>query len=327
MKPTPWILRSRVTAAAVAALTALSLASCSSSSNNSGASMSLRVSTLPIADLGAYFYALDSGLFKKAGLSVKDTSSTGGAASISAMLSGSVDIAYSGSDSVIKAYAKKLPVRVIAAANNNQPAGDTDSAGLVVPASIGSPAELEGKTLATNALNNVNQIYTQNYLEKNGVDPKKVKFVEVPFPEQVAALKAGRIFGTLLPEPFMSQAVAGGLKVLGLPYRSATGGTAPVASWVSSTKVLGQHDKAIAAFVKTMKTADAAANDPANRPALVKALLNHTKLTQAVASKITLVQYTNAVDTQRLKDLADLLVKYGVLKESPDLSGMISTPK
>lgn len=100
------------------------------------------------------------------------------------MLSGSVDIAYSGSDSVIKAYAKKLPVRVIAAANNNQPAGDTDSAGLVVPASIGSPAELEGKTLATNALNNVNQIYTQNYLEKNGVDPKKSSSSRCPSPSR-----------------------------------------------------------------------------------------------------------------------------------------------
>ena len=287
-----------------------------------GGPMELRVASLPIADLGAYFYAIDNGIFTDHGLTVENVSSTGGAAAIAAMLSGDVDIAYSGNDSIVKSYAQGLPVVVVAGANNNQPEGDQDSAALVVAAGT-TAQDLSGATLATNALDNINQVYTQLWLEENGVDPGEVSFVEVPFPEQVAALESGEIAGSLMPQPFLAQALAGGAEVLGLPYRSGPDGITPIASFVSQGPTVEEKRDAIDAFVAAMDEADTAANDEANRDVLVASILANTQLTEDAAADISFVQYTTEVSVDQLDDLAELLVRFEILPEAPDLSGIL----
>lgn len=287
-----------------------------------GEPVALRVASLPIADLGAYFYAIDNGIFADYDLAVENVSSTGGAAAISAMLSGDVDIAYSGNDSIVKSYAQGLPIVVVAGANNNQPDGDQDSAGLVVPA--GTTAEdLAGATLATNALDNINQVYTQLWLEENGVDPSTVSFVEVPFPEQVAALQSDQISGSLMPQPFMAQALEGGAEVLAWPYRSGPDGVTPIASFVSQGPTVEAKRDAIDAFVAAMEEAAAAANDEANRDALVASILANTQLTEDAAADISFVQYTTEVSVDQLDDLAELLVRFEILPDAPDLAGIL----
>lgn len=314
------------------ALTAgLTLSACGGDGNGNGDAgpdsgdaepTELRVASLPIADLGAYFYAIDNGIFTDHGITVENVSSTGGAAAISAMLSGDVDIAYSGNDSVLKSYAQGLPVVIVAAANNNQPDGEQDSAGLVVPAGT-TAQDLAGATLATNALDNINQVYTQQWLEENGVDPAEVSFVEVPFPEQVAALQSGDISGSLMPQPFMAQALEGGAEVLAWPYRSGPAGVTPIASFVSQGPTVEEKRDAVDAFVVAMEEANTEANDEANRDALITSILSNTQLTEDAAADISFVQYTTEVSVDQLDQLAELLVRFEIFDEAPDLSGIL----
>lgn len=309
----------------------LALSACGADGNGEGSAgpdadaagpMELRVASLPIADLGAYFYAIDNGIFDDHGLAVENVSSTGGSAAISAMLSGDVDIAYSGNDSVLKSYAQGLPVVIVAAANNNQPDGEQDSAGLVVSAGT-TAQDLTGKPLATNALDNINQVYTQQWLDENGVNPDEASFVEVPFPEQVAALQSGQISGSLMPQPFMAQAIEAGAEVLGWPYRSGPDGVTPIASFVSQDSTVEGKREAIDAFVAAMEEANAKANDEANRDELISSILANTKLTADAAAGISFVQYTTDVGVDELDQLAELLVKFDILSEAPDLSGIV----
>lgn len=323
--------RRRLTVAALPLAALLALAACSNSADlpadtaapePDGELTSLTVAVLPIGDLGAYFYAEENGIFEAHGLDVTTEFAAGGSAAIAAMVAGDYDIVYSGADGVIKAYENGLPVRIISGANNNQPEGDSDATGLVVAAGVTDLSELSGTAIGTNALGNINQVYAQEFLAENGVTD--VEVVEIPFPEQVAALEAGQITATLLPEPFASQAVAGGASILGYPYRVGADETTAVGVYVSTEEFIADSPEAVEAFIAAMTEASEAANDPANRDAVIEAVLSNTQLSEEVATNLTFVQFTTEITPERVQATADLLVEYDVLPDAIDTSGIIA---
>ena len=56
-----------------------------------------------------------------------------------------------------------------------------------------SPKDLAGKKVAINSLNNIGDTTIRNAVEKDGGDPSKIQFVELPFPEMPAQLAAGNV--------------------------------------------------------------------------------------------------------------------------------------
>jgi NitT/TauT family transport system substrate-binding protein len=238
------------------------------------------------------------------------------------MAAGDYDIVYSGADGVIKAYANDLPVRIISGANTNQPEGDVDATGLVAAPGITDISELQGAPIGTNALGNINQVYAQEFLAQNGVTD--VEVVEIPFPEQVAALEGGQIMATLLPEPFASQAVAAGATILGYPYRIGEDETTAVGVYVSTEDYIGSNAEAVDAFVEAMSEASEAANDPENRDAVAEAVLGSTQLSPEVVENLTFVHFTTDVTPEQIQATADLLTKYEVLPDEVDVSGIFA---
>jgi len=326
--------RSRLAAVgAVGVIAALVLAGCSTAADeaatgntpgSAGASgsMSLSVANLPIADQGSYFYALDNGLFEKRGLQIKQSTAAGGSAAIAAMVSGDYDVAYSGADGAIKSFANTIPVKIISGANLNQPEGDEDATGLVAAKGITKVSQLAGAKIATNALGNINQVFAQEFLAQKGVT--NVQVVEIPFPEQVAALESGQIQATLLPEPFASQAKANGATVLGYPYRFGEDGTTAVGVFVASDEAIKEKAAALKEFVAAMDEASQAANKEENREAVVKAILGHTKLSSEVAGAMTFVEFTTDVTPEGIQEVADLLQKYDILKQKVDVKPLVT---
>ncbi|GAB2563463.1 ABC transporter substrate-binding protein [Leucobacter ruminantium] len=309
----------------------LALAGCSNAADISepvedapsdGELFELTVATLPIGDLGAYFYAEDNGIFEKHGLDITTETATGGSAAIAAMVAGDYDIVYSGADGAIKAFESGLPVRVISGANLNQPEGEKDSTGLIAAPGIASVEDIAGTAIGTNALGNINQVYTQEYLSENGVTDFEV--VEIPFPEQVAALNSGQISASLLPEPFASQAIAEGATVLGYPYRTGADQSNLVGVYVSTEQTIESEAEAVEAFVAAMTEASEAANDKANRDALIESILSHTKLSGEVANAMVFVHFTTEAEAPQLQATADLLTKFGVFPGEVDVAGLIA---
>lgn len=328
-------MKRRMAAAAVfLSLAALALAGCSNSADlnpgggsqtpqpGGGQETALKVAVLPIGDLGAFFYAQEKGIFANHGLKITAESAAGGSAAIAAMLAGDYDVVYSGADGVIKASANKLPVKVVAGANLNQPNGDKDATNLIAAPGISDVKQLAGAAIGTNALGNINQVYTQEFLAKNGVT--NVKVVEIPFPEQVAALKSGQIKATLLPEPFATQAIEGGATVLGAPYRIGKDNSTLVGVYASTDQNLKNKADAISRFVDAMTEASEAANNPANHQAVVDAILKNTKLSAKVAGSMAFVHFTTKADAAQLQVTADLLTKYKVLPDKVDVSGLFT---
>jgi NitT/TauT family transport system substrate-binding protein len=64
--------------------------------------------------------------------------------------------------------------------------------------------DLVGKTISAGLVNSVNYIHMQDWLQKRGVDPKTVRFLEIPFPQMADALFAKRLDAVWNVEPFVT---------------------------------------------------------------------------------------------------------------------------
>jgi NitT/TauT family transport system substrate-binding protein len=316
----------------VALLAVLALAGCgddddSGGDGGGGGPQTLRVASLPIADLGAYFYASEHGIFAKHDLRVEDTSVAGGAEGISAMTGGEVDLAYTNNVSVLLSGAQGLPIKIVSGANLNRPTGKTDMAAMMAPEDIRSPDQLAGTTIASNAVNNINWLYARAWLRQQGVDPDEAEYVEVPFPEQPAALMSGEIAGTLIPEPFATQLRQEGATSLGFPYRIGPDRTTFIASFVATPQFAEENADAIGRFREALDEAIAEMEDSANADRVTAALQANTELTEEAIGELTLPVYTTEVSRPLLEDMKTRMEEEGMFEgQAPDVGSLIATP-
>jgi NitT/TauT family transport system substrate-binding protein len=166
-------------------------------------------------------YADKAGLFAKAGLNVEVSPIANTSIEAAAISGGSLDIAAGSGLSAVSLVAKGLPFTIVG--NLAFYSSEKPDAGLLVGAAsaIQSPKDLEGGTLGTTGLEDMNSIATRKWLEQRGVDTAKIHYIEIPASASLSAIEQNRISATTLYEPFYSAAVASGkVRVLGHPWDS-----------------------------------------------------------------------------------------------------------
>jgi ABC-type nitrate/sulfonate/bicarbonate transport system substrate-binding protein len=93
------------------------------------------------------------------------------------------------------------------------------------------------------------------WLQKNGIDPNSVKFVEIPPAAMVAALDAKRVDAMATYEPFVGSAQVAGARLFAKPYE-AIAPTFLTGLWFGNTAWLNAHKDAVRAFNRVITRAD-----------------------------------------------------------------------
>ena len=165
----------------------------------------LNVGIMRIGDLSPFFLAVDKGFFKGANLDVSLASMVGGAAIMPALASGSINIGWSNVISIFQGHLQGFDFRFVANGAINK-RGTHDIFGLCVSpdSPIKSAKDLAGKTMAVNTLRNIMHATTARWIDSNGGDSSKVKWVELPFPQMAAALVNKQIDAYGAVEPFVT---------------------------------------------------------------------------------------------------------------------------
>jgi NitT/TauT family transport system substrate-binding protein len=199
----------RAVGAAVAVLAALSMTAATSAQ------------TEPLIRVGAalddqstpLLYAVHADMFKKAGLNVEIQKLGSGSVVAAAVAGGSIEIGKAATYAIILAVAKGLPFTLIAPIAYYR--SEAPDGALVVPGNspFKSARDLEGKTLGVTSLQDFNMLATEAWIDQNGGDPSKVKFIEIPPPAISAALTQGRIDGAPVFEPAFTAALNGGARI------------------------------------------------------------------------------------------------------------------
>jgi NitT/TauT family transport system substrate-binding protein len=276
---------------------------------SSAATTSIVVGSLPLVDTAGLQVAIKEGYFTQAGLNVTVKSVAQSTAAIPDLLHGSIDIIGGGNYvSFFEAEAHgTFPVAILAPADDCTP----DTFGVVaMPSSgISKPADLAGKTVAVNLTQNIQTLATSSVLTADGVSASSLHYVQIPFPDMVAALQAGRVDAVSVVEPFMSAALAAGGKVV---TSTCTGSMAdfPLSGYLTTQTWAQQHAAAARAFAQAVEKGNAYAN--AN-PSVVRSLLpTYTSISAKAAASLPLTTYPTTLTAADLQRIATLMHSGGL---------------
>jgi NitT/TauT family transport system substrate-binding protein len=311
-------MKNRLALTAALGAASLFLAGCggpAASDGGSNALTEITVGTLPIVSNTVLALGVEKGFFKEEGLNVKLASAQGGAALVPAVVSGQYDFAFSNNVSLMTARARGLPIKIVAAASSagTNPAPPDEA--IVVGPNNGakSLADLGGSTVAVNGLKNMVEVADRVALEKAGVDLGTVKFVEVGFPDMPAALASGRIEVAHVAEPFLSQAVKGGARILSAPYREVLPDVS-MSSWFTSEKVIAEKAKTVDGFRRALEKSRTYATEHVDE---VRAYIpTFLKMDATVAKEISMGNWPSGMPNKAsLQAWYDACIKYGVFSK------------
>ncbi len=180
----------------------------------------IHVVTVAIDLYAGAYYAQDQGFFKAAGLDVDVTTLANGGAAAAALAGGSTDIAATNLVGVATAVAHGVPLTVIAGGGLYSTNAPSTAVCVTKASPLRTARDLEGKTVGVAALNDQATLALKKWLAANGADYKKVRMIELGYPEMIAGLGAGRIDAAMLAEPWQTTARNGDERLFAKPFDS-----------------------------------------------------------------------------------------------------------
>jgi NitT/TauT family transport system substrate-binding protein len=313
--------------AVLAAALALASAGCGDddSAGGNGASAGpteITVGTLPIANAAPMYLGMEKGFFEAENLTIKPQVGEGGAALIPSLLSGDAQFAFVGVIPAITAVAQEVPIKVVTSSDDAARTEKDDWQTLVVPK--GSPIkgveDLPGQTIAVNALRGLAEVVISRSLEKQGVDYREVKLLEVPFPEMPAALSEKRVDAALLTEPFLSAVLAEGGMQIDAPSVE-TLPSFPNGVYVAAEQYIAENGDVVDRFSRAMnKSLDYAQAHPEEVRQIIPTF---TEVPEAAAQQLRLPPFDSELDREGIELEAELTAKYGIIDEAPAYEDLV----
>lgn len=275
------------------------------------------VDTLPIANAFPLDLGIQKGYFAKQGITIKKVVFQSGNDIVLALANHQGDIGYIGYVPAMIARTQGIPVTVVAASEDEGATADSNWQDVIVRGNSGinKPSDLVGKTIALNAFKGVGETVVKAALSKLGVNPDGPKYVAMPFPAMLSALNSGQVDAVHVPEPFLSQGLAQGDRVILAPGPTLgkywpNGCYVALHDWTT-------HNPGLAKRFRTAINQSLlyAANHPDEvRAALPPAIRN-----------IRLPIWSPLIDRKQLLQLAKYAKQFGVIPTLPNFTQLVPT--
>ena len=317
-------LRLAFCTALIASLVSLGLPEARGQSNPPPANV--RVATMPVTNFTPLIVARDKGWFVEENLNVTWTIVPQGAIAVEAVFGGSAE--FGGGAILEPMIARGNGLDIMFTVPTSKIRKDRpDNSGLVVRASdnIRNAKDLVGKTLSVGLVNSINYIHMQEWLQKNGVDPKSVKFLEVPFPQQADALFQNRLDAVWAVEPFLTFMLkTGNARVIAYPYQDNIPNmdiTAFVAkeSWLKANPdVARRFKRAVDRATAHLKNASKQERD--------EWVAKFSGVKPEVVSAMNLPEFSNEFNVPSLRANLDLAIRHKMFSKPFDINVMLWKP-
>jgi NitT/TauT family transport system substrate-binding protein len=274
----------------------------------------IRLAGVATDDLTPVYYAIKNGLYQKAGLDVEVVPTSTGTAATEAVVGGAYEMGKGSLIASLVAHLKGLPLTIV----GNGAVWDPKSPFSLMVAAADSPAksgaDLNGKTLSTAALNDLNQLAMRVWIDKTGGDSKTVKWIELPNSAAGAALADHRVEATCLNEPQLSAAIETG-KVRALaPCYSAIGEHFVFTVYFAQPDWAAKHADAIKKYVRV--TSEAAAYTNTHHAETAAMMADITKIPVATITKMARVNGSTSGDPGLIQPAIDMAAKYNNIARS-----------
>lgn len=276
----------------------------------------------PVLATSGFEFAVYKGYFKNEGLDVRSTMASSGAATLAGVLGGSLQFAVTNVTSTIIARSRGLAVSIVAPNTGGHDVPDNGYCGILVKgdSKMSGPLDLQGKTVAVNAINSVGTLVTARAVEKAGGDYKTIKWVELPQGDAVNAVAAGQVDAIYIVEPFVTIGKQRGLKYIFSPYYRTEPNFAE-SVLVAGESFLTKNPKTAASFASAMKKSNAtAAADP---NAVRASLQSYMKISSELIKKVSLPEYPIELNETSVANQIELAQKYGYITKPVSIKDLL----
>jgi NitT/TauT family transport system substrate-binding protein len=270
----------------------------------------IRVSGVPTDDMTPVFWAVQSGMYQRAGLDVQIVPNSSGTAATAAVVAGAYEIGKGSPVASMLAYLRGLPLTVIANAAMWDPKNPFNLTVVAADSTIKTGADLNGKIAGSPALNDMNSLSIQAWVDKNGGDSRTLKFVELPNAAAAEALKEHRIDVCAMVEPQVSDAIAAGTVRLLAEGFNAIAERFVIATYFANTDWVAKNHDLVRRWVAVTLAAGAYTN--AHHAETVAMMSDVTKIPIDVFRRMPRVEATTTAtaDPALLQPLIDAAARY-----------------
>jgi NitT/TauT family transport system substrate-binding protein len=274
----------------------------------------LRAAGPATEDAANVYYAIKTGMFERVGLGVEMIPTASGSAAVAAVLGGTYELARTSLLGVFAGHLRGLPLTIVTP--NSVYRADAPSALLQIAADAPykNGADLNGKTVAVAALNDLNALATRVWMDKHGGDWRSLKFVELPNSALEAALVQHRIDAAVMLSPSLDASLAAGTtKTLGDGWGSI-GSAFLVGAWVAHSGWAAAHADALHRYNRVLIDSTAyVASHPAETAPLVA---EFTKIDLANVTKMHRTYNPMRLDVGLVQPVIDVAAKYGSIERA-----------
>jgi NitT/TauT family transport system substrate-binding protein len=274
----------------------------------------VKIAILPLEPTAQAMYAKHRGMFRKQGLEAElkvlgDPSQT-----IATLLSGQAQFAATHVGLVAKLKSDGAPIEVVAAGATYDPRRKATSSLVAARGkAITRARDFVGKTVALDFQNTIADLGVKEWLEKNGVDPKDVKFTYIPFPQMLGPLAQGTVDAALLPEPYLTLALQQGAKRVASPFQAVCSKTCQLTFWIARADV---DQNLVARFRNAIQNAAVWANQDKNDPISGKILAKYAPIDAKVIAKMARTTFGTRLRVALAREWLAVFAKYGVIPSS-----------
>lgn len=273
---------------------------------------SVKLMIQPLVDYTPIYMGVEEGFFEEEGIELEIDLGQGGAAAIPAVMSGDQHIGGSNVVSLLTAHSEGLDIVAVAPGVK----ADKEYSAVVVPADsdIETPADLAGRTLAVNTLANIGEVTIREAFEGQ-VDVDAIEFTELGFGDMLPALEQGQIDAAWVVQPFVTQAIEAGAKVVSYNFEE-TEPELQVALMFTSASYAEANPEAVEGFRRAYARSVEYATD--NEAEVRQVLPSFAGIDESVAEAMSLPIWPSDVDRGSVEAMSARMVKYGIIPEEPD---------
>ena len=285
------------------------------------APVKVRIGSVAADTYAEGFYALDLGLFDKAGLSVEIVPFNNGAAMAAAAAGGSIDVGVGDVIELANGLNRGLPFTLIAGGGMYSTSAPTTTLCVAKSSPIAKASDLEGQNVAVISLVSLQSSGVKSWLAQNGADISKIHFIELPFPQMAPAISRGTVAAAALSEPIMSDATNNDARIFAKVY-DAVAKQFLISDWFTTRDWLTKNPDVAKRFVGVIYDTARWANARHDDSAAI--LAKYTKLDVERVKRMNRCAYATDLRPGMVQPVLDTAFKYKALEKETNAAIMIA---
>jgi len=271
-----------------------------------------------LSDVGSNFIAKDQNFFTKHDLDVELKALRGGSVIVPGLVVGEIQIGTLAPPVFLQAVDSGIELAALTGLSVLTRGMKSAAVVARTGVEIQSPQDLVGKRTGVSGIGSISEVLYREWLREQGVDSRKITFVEVPFPSMRDLLRSGRVDVIIIPDPLLSQVVSAGIgHVVSYFFGELPEGAMQMIN--ASTRAWAEKNPGVvAAYQRAI--AEASAFIAANPDAAKDIIAKYLNLPESVVRSSELPRFVTTLDPAQMQWWIDVLRRQDMLRTKLDPS-------